>query len=107
MAAIPIGISYAMKESPAAAKPAAENSAPGSTSAQSAGQAKPKEEVHLGALLGELLLMGLASPFMEFTTNFGSAAIGLFILFIGLRIVWAMTAAKALHVDGPFSASAP
>jgi len=49
-----------------------------------------------------LLWRGLASPFLALNRPVGGA-IGLFILFIGLRIAWAMTAAKPLDVDGPYS----
>jgi len=108
MAAIPIGISYAMKQRPAAAhKPVAQDSASPNPSSPSTAQPKSRHEMHLGALVGELLLMGLASPFMEFTANVGSAAIGLFILFIGLRIAWTLTAARTLQVDGPYGSTVP
>jgi hypothetical protein len=61
----------------------------------------------LGILAGTLILWGLASPFLEFTGNVGSAAIGLFILFIGLRIAWTITSARRLDVDGPYGATGP
>lgn len=105
MAAIPIGISYAIKHRPdAAQKSTAGNSNPGTASSQT--PTHPKRPANLGAAVGGLLLLGLASPFLEFTGNIGSAAIGLFILFLGLRIAWAITAAKQLSVDGPFNVSA-
>lgn len=100
MAAIPVGISYAIKHQHATASKQA-NPFPGSIpSSQPA--PRPKTEIHVGALLGQRALWGLASPFLEFTGNVGSAAIGLFILFIGLRIAWTMTGAKPLAVDGPY-----
>ena len=109
MAAIPIGISYALKhQHPVVKKQAADNPFPGDAqSSQPAPAPKPKPEIHIGALFGQLALWGLASPFLEFTGNVGSAALGLFILFIGLRIAWTMTAAKPLAVDGPYSLSPP
>jgi hypothetical protein len=107
LAAIPIGISYAIKhQHPAVKKQTSDNSFPGD--AQSSQPAPtPKREIHVGPLLGQLALWGLASPFLEFTANPASAAIGLFILFIGLRIAWTMTAAKPLAVEGPYSLSPP
>lgn len=44
----------------------------------------------LSGVLGSLLLAGLASPFMDFWSNGPSirAEIGLFILFVGIRIAW-------------------
>jgi hypothetical protein len=108
MAAIPIAIAYSIKHRPATAQNSAlQTTAPNAASPQSPAEPKPKRPVHLGAALGGLLFLGLASPFLEFTGNFGGAAIGLFILFIGLRIAWAITTAKPLSVDGPFSPSAP
>jgi hypothetical protein len=100
--AIPVGISYALHHRPATVnKTASENPFPEDNQQPTAA---PKREIHVGPLIGQLLFMGLASPFLAFTGNFGSAALGLFILFIGLRIAWTMTQARALNVDGPYSA---
>jgi hypothetical protein len=60
-----------------------------------------------GVFLPRLLIIGIASPFMGFSRNPGSAAIGLFILFIGLRIAWRLTRPRPLAVDGPYSAATP
>jgi hypothetical protein len=107
IAAVPIGISYAIKHAQKAssgrttAQPTranADNSAP--TAAPSA-----KRATNYGALLGQLLLLGLASPFMELQDPI-HGVIGLFILFLGLRIAWQLTASQPLAVDGPYSASA-
>jgi hypothetical protein len=106
MAAVPVGISYAIKhENATASKHASGNSFPGDFQSSQPAPV-PKPQVHAGALLGQLAIYGLASPFLEFKGNVGGAAIGLFILFIGLRIAWTMTGAKPLAVDGPYSAAA-
>jgi len=106
VSAIPIGISYALKHRPAVAgKTASENPFPGDKQSSPPASA-PKREIHVGSLIGELLFFGLASPFLAFKDSVSSAAIGIFILFIGLRIAWTMTRARALEVDGPYSASA-
>jgi hypothetical protein len=103
MAAIPIGISYAIKhEQPKAIRKSSDNPFPGENNSVQPSETQPKQEVHLGAFAGQLLLLGLASPFMALQDPF-HGAIGLFILFIGLRIAWQLTAAKRLEVDGPFS----
>jgi hypothetical protein len=102
LSAIPVGISYAMKHPHAtASKQTTSDSASADDEPTQAAPAK-KQEVHLGAMVGQLFLYGIASPFIEFTGNVASAAIGLFILFIGLRIAWTITQARPLAVDGPY-----
>jgi hypothetical protein len=54
--------------------------------------------------LGKLLLLGLASPFLELSEMPGGL-IGLFILFIWMRFAWQFTAAKPAQVFGPFENS--
>jgi hypothetical protein len=60
-----------------------------------------------GLFLPRLIIYGIASPFLRLARYPGSAAIGLFILFIGLRIAWQLTRPKALAVDGPYSMVTP
>jgi hypothetical protein len=55
--------------------------------------------------LGTLLVLGLASPFLEFSGNPLSALIGLVILFVGMQFAWKMTGAKPLQILGPFENS--
>jgi len=66
----------------------------------------PKVTTSLPTILARhwppLLRTGIASPFLQLRDPI-HGAIGLFILFIGLRIAWTMTAAKPLTVDGPYS----
>ena len=50
--------------------------------------------------------IGLASPFLELSNPF-SGAIGLFILFIGIKIVWKMTAGQPVEILGPFQSTSP
>jgi len=105
ISAIPVGISYALHHQHATvSKRASENPFPEDNQSNQP-TAAPKQEIHAGALIGQLLFLGLASPFLAFTGNIGSAAIGLFILFIGLRIAWTMTQARTLDVDGPYGVS--
>jgi hypothetical protein len=53
-----------------------------------------------------LLGIGLASPFLALSDPF-SGAIGLFILFIGMKIAWKMTAGKPIEILGPFRSATP
>lgn len=62
----------------------------------------PLQEIHWGAAAGRLALYGLASPFLELQDP-GGGILGLVILFVGLSIAFRLTAAKRLHVDGPYS----
>jgi hypothetical protein len=68
----------------------------------------PKIHLSLAVLLERiwprLLWIGIASPFLNLRGGF-SGAIGLFILFIGLRIAWTMTQARILPLDGPYAAA--
>jgi hypothetical protein len=52
-----------------------------------------------------LLWFGVASPFLDLMAGL-HGIIGLFILSIGLRIAWRLTAARPLAVDGPYPVGA-
>ena len=47
-------------------------------------------------------MLGLASPFLELQSNPFYGAMGLLILFVGLKIAWKITAGKPLQIYGPF-----
>lgn len=66
------------------------------------GSPKPKQESSFGKAIAMILLLGIASPFLELQ-NPGSGIIGLLILFFGLSIAFRLTASKPLDVDGPYS----
>lgn len=51
--------------------------------------------------IGMLLLLGLASPFLELTSGVGGV-IGIVILWVGIQFAWKSTAAPPLAVDGPY-----
>ena len=111
IAAVPIGISYAIKHTKTAGahadgsstQPAADANSESASPAAAA--PTTKASANYGALAGQLLFLGLASPFMELQDPV-HGIIGLFILFIGLRIAWRLTASQPLEVDGPYSHSA-
>lgn len=124
VAAIPVGIAQYMKAnnerhhnlvrspaSPAASAPQQQESVSGDASQTAtepdnppAAPQKPKQS--FGAALTGLLLLGLASPFLELSDPV-HGLIGLFILFIGMRIAWKLTAGRKIDILGPFGASAP
>jgi len=119
LSAIPVGISFYMKDK----KPATHASANRTESASSATStdaaavnpsatdqqqpasvpAKPRPAV--AALVATLLFAGLASPFLELASGF-SGIIGLVILFVGIRIAWKITSSPPLEILGPFQATA-
>jgi hypothetical protein len=58
---------------------------------------------NLGALLGRLALLGLASPFSQLQGNPFWGAMGLLILFFGMRIAWRIAEGKPFGIYGPFA----
>jgi hypothetical protein len=66
-----------------------------------------RPQMNLGTWLGRVALLGLASPFIELTGNFFWGAIGLLILFWGIRIAWRITAGRRFEIYGPFADSPP
>ncbi len=107
MAAVPIGIASVVKhnkEKMAQHKQADDTATDDSGTAQNATQSsQPRSGI--GGLVIQLVLRGLASPFLELQDP-RHGLIGLVILFVGLRIAYQMTAARPLEVDGPYRVSA-
>lgn len=116
LSAIPIGISFYMKDkNPAAhassgpASPSPSATSPNSPNGEvaeisEAPSSKPKPSA--GTVFATLLFAGLASPFLELSSGF-SGIIGLVILFVGIRIAWKITSAPPLEILGPFQVGAP
>lgn len=114
--AVPIGISYLMKQKKSAAISAASASRSGTTAADPNESNPPSDSAtsgqssmqpkSLGAIVGALIFAGLASPFLELQGGF-SGLIGLVIIFVGMRIAWKMTAGQRLEILGPFQTNAP
>jgi len=118
MAAVPIYISQASKEK--AAKPQHAQSSPSSTpssgmdgasgspqaSNDNASEAAGKPKISFFTALGALALLGLASPFLELQSPL-SGAIGLVILFVGIRFAWQQTGAPNIDIVGPFQSTPP
>jgi hypothetical protein len=121
LSAIPIGISQIVKhrnaqkknfakqapvpaiDGAASAKP---DSASGTAPSDSPQLVSAKPKLSVGSAIGMLTLAGLASPFLELQDPL-HGVIGLVILFVGIRIAWRLTAARAQDILGPFHTSAP
>jgi hypothetical protein len=63
-----------------------------------------KPAIDRGPALLRLAFLGLASPFLELADPL-HGAIGLFILFIGIRIAWQTTQQTRAALAGPFPSS--
>jgi hypothetical protein len=59
--------------------------------------------VSLGTWLGRVALIGLASPFIQLQGNPFWGAMGLLILFFGMRIAWRIAQGRPFGVYGPFA----
>ena len=75
-----------------------------SSNTSAAPAAKPK--MGFLAAIGALTLLGLASPFLELADPV-HGAIGLVILFVGIRFAWRQTGAPKIDILGPFQAKPP
>ena len=113
LSSVPILISYAVKDrashhaqtiqtspSDASAATSGQDEQSGSSQAQMDSDSQ-RPALSFGAAMGQLVLWGIASPFLELASP-GSGLIGLVILFVGLSIAYRMTKARPLDVDGPF-----
>ena len=106
IAAVPIAISYQLKaksqtESVHSQQPQSatetENSQPDQT--------QPKPKLSFGAAILQLLVIGLASPFLELQDPV-HGIIGLVILMVGIRIAWQITAgSRRANIEGPYENS--
>jgi predicted lipid-binding transport protein (Tim44 family) len=112
LSAVPIGLYEYGKEKKAASSASSQSGAEGNAKSS---QDDPEEKAiakdesagpGIAKILGTLLLYGLASPFLGLE-NPAHGAIGIFILFIGVRIAWQLTAEKKLDILGPFQAKVP
>ena len=104
MSAIPISIHYEKEHSvqQQSAAPASDAKTGGNASAEQANEAGQDRSENFGLTLGTLLLLGLASPFLELAQSPVSGLIGLVILYVGINFAWRQTAANPLSVDGPY-----
>jgi hypothetical protein len=111
MAAIPIGISQAIKEGrlnkPAHSQQSStdSSSSAANTSAPTAEDSSAKPRMSLGGVLLTLAFLGIASPFLELGSG-AQGLIGLVILFVGVQIAWKLTAGPRMEILGPFPVAA-
>lgn len=110
VAAVPIAISHMAKgdfkpaeqvETAPAAAPSEKDSTAADSPATAGEDASKEPEASIGVAVGFLILLGLASPFLELASP-ASGLIGLVILFVGIHIAWRITAATPLDILGPF-----
>lgn len=104
LAAVPIAISAHMKAR-SAQQHAQVNAATaqGTTQPQTSGtSAAPAPKKSVAEIIGVLVLVGLASPFLEMVEPL-HGIIGLIILLVGVQIAWKITAARKLDIAGPIS----
>ena len=106
LAAIPIAISYQLK---AKSHPESVQSQQQQTTTDEANsqpdQAQPKAKLSFGAAILQLLVIGLASPFLKLQDPF-HGIIGLIILMVGIRIAWQITAgSRRARIEGPYENS--
>jgi hypothetical protein len=105
LAAVPVIISQVLEDRKASQGPNIEM--PSSSANTSPAPAEPQPRINLLAAFGQLAFIGLASPFMGLQNGI-HGVIGLFILSIGIRFAWQITAGtRASGILGPFSASPP
>jgi hypothetical protein len=111
LAAIPIAISQYAKESHPKT-PVATTQTPSGDSGQmpAAQSSSPDSDVpktnspSFLTMIGSLVAIGLASPFLDLQGDFAHGAIGLLILFVGMRFAWQMTAGtETPSVLGPYA----
>ena len=86
--------------------PSAESSPDNSANSSTANSPAAKPKMNFFTAIGELALLGLGSPFLELQDPF-HGAIGLVILFVGMRFAWQQTSAPKLEIMGPFQNRAP
>ena len=106
-AAIPVWIHYAgehRQKTTSSQRQTSSSSEQGADSDELQGTPSKERPAFLTAM-GTLIALGLASPFLEFTSNPMGALIGLVILFVGMRFAWRFTAARGPEIFGPFENS--
>jgi len=113
LAAIPIYVAQASKTRKAAPTEQSQTLRnPGGQSSENAAPAPeqnppaPKRPANLGAAFLTLILIGLASPFLELQDPF-HGMIGLIILVVGMQFAWKFTRGISLQILGPFKISTP
>ena len=113
LAAVPIWVAQVSKVRKAARTELSQSVRPPSerpsTNVWPATQQKPasaRRPANVGAAIVMLVLIGLASPFLELQDPV-HGMIGLVILFVGIRIAWQIARGTSIQILGPFKISTP
>jgi hypothetical protein len=109
MAAIPIWIYFADQHKPQQTEQQKLREEQRQLDRESGRQPTPEPErprPTLGSWLGQVALLGLASPFLQLRSDPFWGAMGLIILFIGIKIAWRITAGRPFQIFGPFDNAA-
>jgi len=113
MAAVPIWVSQVSKARKAAPRahvqlvqPPSGKPSTNTSPAQRQTPATPAGPARVGVALIMLVLVGLASPFLELAHPI-HGMIGLVILFVGIRIAWQIARGTSVQILGPFHGRAP
>lgn len=105
IAAVPIAISYQMKAKAASSAKDVKQQTSTDGQINSPDQVQTKPKPNMGAALLQLLMIGLASPFLELQDPL-HGIIGLVILIVGIRIAWRITAgSRGVNIQGPYDKS--
>lgn len=109
MAAIPIWIYFARedhaKQTQQQKQQQVEEQQSDDESSQQGASRPQRPTLTLGAWLVRVAMLGLASPFIELKGDPFWGAIGLLILFVGIKIAWRITAGVPVDILGPFNNS--
>jgi uncharacterized protein (DUF983 family) len=104
LAAVPVYISISSKTAEASHSAQLQqqetNATAGDENETSKSTAKPR--MGFGAALLQLVVIGLASPFLELRGDPFHGVIGLVILAVGIRIAWRIAAGSETQIYGPF-----
>lgn len=113
IAAVPVGIyQYSKARKALRMEQSQTMNDPQSPAAGDSASAAPEEAPataalpSLGSVVLRMLLLGLASPFLELQSP-ASGLIGLVILFVGMQFAWRMTRGTSVQILGPFNSSTP
>ncbi|HZD08235.1 MAG TPA: hypothetical protein VE176_08300 [Candidatus Limnocylindrales bacterium] len=107
IAAVPIAISYQWKEKAQteSIQPKQQQQSTADDGNSPPEQTQPKPKLSFGAAILQLLVLGLASPFLEMQDPL-HGIIGLIILMVGIRIAWQLTAGtRRAKIEGPYENS--
>jgi hypothetical protein len=113
MAAIPIGIYEVYNHRPkqteeqklAAEQRQLEKESDAGSQEPAPQSVRVRPRVSLGLFLGRLAVLGLASPFYQLRDDPFWGAMGLLILFFGMKVAWKIAAGKSIEINGPFENS--